>query len=93
MSDKVFCVKTQREGERLHRVPYPNELGQRIYEHVSQEGWQEWLAHSTMLVNEFRIDVSSRQGTEFLLKQAEEFFFGDGGERPPDFVDPSAQKD
>ena len=43
------------------------------------------FAHSTMLVNEFRVDVSSKQGTEFLLKQAEEFFFGEGGDLPPDF--------
>lgn len=85
MADTVFCVKTQKEGERLDRVPFPNALGQRIYESVSKEGWQLWIAHSTMLVNEYRIDVSSRQGTEFLLKQAEEFFFGEGSELPPDF--------
>lgn len=85
MSETVFCVKTQREGEKLPRPPFPNELGQRIYENISQEGWRLWIAHSTMLVNEFRIDVSSKQGTEFLLKQAEEFFFGEGSELPPDF--------
>ena len=85
MADTVFCVKTQKEGEKLDRVPFPNALGQRIYENVSKEGWQLWIAHSTMLVNEYRIDVSSRQGTEFLLKQAEEFFFGEGSELPPDF--------
>jgi len=85
MAETVFCVKTQKEGEKLDRPPFPNELGQRIYENVSKEGWQRWIAHSTMLVNEFRVDVSSRQGTEFLLKQAEEFFFGEGSELPPDY--------
>ena len=85
MAETVFCVKTQKEGEKLDRPPFPNELGQRIYENVSKEGWRLWIAHSTMLVNEFRIDVSSKQGTEFLLKQAEEFFFGEGSELPPDF--------
>lgn len=85
MSDTVFCVKTQREGERMDRQPYPNELGARLLENVSKDGWMLWIAHSTMLVNEYRLDVSSRQGTEFLLKQCEEFFFGEGGEAPPDF--------
>ena len=95
MSDTVFCVKTQRDGERMDRQPYPNALGERILASVSKDGWQLWLAHSTMLVNEYRIDVSSRQGTEFLLKQAEEFFFGEGGEAPPDFkpVDETAAGD
>ncbi len=84
-SETVFCVKTQREGEKLERQPFPNELGKRIHESVSKEGWAAWIAHSTMLINEFRIDLSSKQGTEFLLKQCEEFFFGEGSELPPDF--------
>lgn len=85
MSETVFDVKTQREGEKLARPPFKNELGQRIYESVSKEGWQLWIAHSTMLINEYRIDLSSKQGTEFLLKQCEEFFFGEGSAAPPDF--------
>ena len=85
MAETVFCVKTQREGERLDRVPFPNELGKRLYESVSKEGWQAWIAHSTMLINEFRVDLSSKQGTQFLLEQCEEFFFGEGSELPPDF--------
>lgn len=85
MSDTVFCVKTQREGERLARPPFPNELGQRILDSVSADGWGAWIVHSTMLINEFRIDLSSKQGTKFLLDQCEEFFFGEGSEAPPDF--------
>ncbi len=85
MAETVFCVKTKAEGEKLDRPPFPNELGERIFENVSKEGWSLWIAHSTMLINEYRIDVSSRQGTEFLLKQAEEFFFGEGSAAPPDY--------
>ncbi|MBZ0120439.1 MAG: oxidative damage protection protein [Sandaracinaceae bacterium] len=86
MSDKkVFDVKTKKEGEALERAPFPNELGQRILANISQEGWQLWLGHSTMLINEYRIDLASKQGREFLLKQCEEFFFGEGSELPPDF--------
>ena len=85
MAETVFCVKTDKDGEKLDRAPYPNELGQRILANISKEGWMLWIAHSTMLVNEFRVDVSSKQGTEFLLKQAEEFLFGDDAELPPDF--------
>jgi Fe-S cluster biosynthesis and repair protein YggX len=85
MAETVFCVKTQKEGEKLPRQPFPNELGKRIHESVSREGWQLWIAHSTMLINEYRVDVSSRQGTEFLLKQCEEFFFGEGSAVPAEF--------
>lgn len=85
----VQCVKLGREAEGLDRQPFPNELGKRIYESISKEAWKQWLAHSTMLVNEYRIDVSSKQGTEFLLKQADAFFFGDGGAQPEGYVPPS----
>lgn len=85
MAETVFCVKTKREGEKLARPPYPNELGQRIHESVSKEGWQLWIAHSTMLVNEYRLELSRPEAREFLLKQCEEFFFGEGSAAPPDF--------
>lgn len=86
MARLVHCAKLQKEAEGLDRPPYPNELGKRIFENVSKEAWKLWISHSTMLVNEYRIDVSSRTGTEFLLKQAEAFFFGDGGAKPEGFV-------
>jgi Fe-S cluster biosynthesis and repair protein YggX len=82
----VQCVKIGREAEGLDRQPFPNDLGKRIFESVSKEGWKLWLGHSTMLINEYRMDLSSRQGTEFLLKQCEEFFFGDGGAQPEGYV-------
>ena len=85
----VHCVKMGKDGEGLDRPPFKNELGQRIYENVSKEGWKAWLAHSTMLINEYRLDLSSKQGTEFLLKQADAFFFGDGGAKPEGYVPPS----
>src|SRR5690606_40062659 len=51
----VQCVVLGTEAEGLDYVPYPGELGQRIYEHVSKEGWQRWLRHQTMLINEYRL--------------------------------------
>lgn len=85
MSDKIFCVKLQREGEKLDRPPFANDLGQRIFDHVSKEGWQAWLGHSTMLINEFRMEIDQPRWRDYLLKQCEEFFFGEGSELPPDF--------
>lgn len=91
----VNCAKLGKEAEGLEKQPYPNELGKRIYESISKEAWQQWIAHSTMLVNEYRMDLASRQGTEFMLKQAEAFFFGDGGAQPEGYVPPTdaAKKD
>ena len=88
MSRTVNCIKLNREAEGLERVPYPGELGQRIFENVSKEAWQEWLRHQTMLINENRISPVDPRARKFLEEQMEQFFFGEGAETPPDYVPP-----
>lgn len=88
MSRSVNCVRLKREAEGLERKPYPGELGQRIYDNVSKEAWQEWLRHQTMLINENRISPVDPKARKFLEEQMELFFFGEGAELPPDYVPP-----
>jgi Fe-S cluster biosynthesis and repair protein YggX len=52
MARTVFCTYLKREAPGLERVPYPGELGRRIYDNISAPAWQEWLRHQTMLINE-----------------------------------------
>ena len=85
---KVYCVKLDKEAEGLNAVTYPGELGKRIYEQVSQEAWQMWLGHQTMLINEYRLTPIEPKAREFLEDEMEKFFFGGGSEKPKDFVDP-----
>lgn len=66
--------------------PFNNELGQRIFDTVSQQAWMEWVEFSKRIVNEYRLDLTSPQGQQILLEQAEQFFFGDGGKGPAEYV-------
>ena len=52
MSDKIQCVVLNRPAEPMASAPWPGELGQRILQEVSKEGWQQWLSRQTMLINE-----------------------------------------
>lgn len=88
MARMVHCVVLGREAEGLDRPPYPNELGQRIYDNVSQEAWQMWLNHQTMLVNEMRLNLMDPQAQQYLMQQMEAFFFGEGGDTPEGYVPP-----
>lgn len=90
MSRTVHCVKLGREAEGLDRPPYPGELGQRIFEQVSKEGWSEWLRHQTMLINENRLNPMDPKARRFLEEQMHAYFFGEGSEPPRDFTPPSA---
>ena len=48
MARIVQCVVLGTPAEGLDYAPYPGELGQRIYNEVSKEGWQRWVAHQTL---------------------------------------------
>ena len=85
MTRSVNCVLLGTESEGLDRPPYPGELGQRIFKNVSKLAWQRWLAHQTMLINEYRITPIEPKAREFLEQEMEKFFFGEGSERPPDY--------
>ena len=86
MSRTVNCVKLKKEAEGLDRMPYPGELGQKIFDNVSKEAWQQWLQHQTMLINEYRLSPMDPKARTFLEEQMEKFFFEEGdAELPPDF--------
>lgn len=88
MSRTVYCVFLKREAEGLDRVPYPGELGQRIYNNVSKEAWAQWLKHQTMLINEYRLSPIEPKARQFLVSEMEKFFFGGGSQAPAEYVPP-----
>ena len=91
MSRTVHCVKLQREAEVLAFAPWPGELGRRIYEQVSRQAWQDWLAHQTMLINENRLNPLDPKARAFLSEQMEKYFFSGGAEMPAGYVPPGAK--
>ena len=89
----VFCVKFQREMPGLDEAPFDNHpLGQRIYENVSKEAWKMWLEQMKMIMNEYRLNLGTQEAQEFLLKQMEDYFFGEGAALPPGYVPPQTEE-
>lgn len=82
----VKCVVLGREAEGLDYVPYPGELGRRVFENVSKEGWQRWLAHQTMLINEYRLTPIEPEARKFLEREMEKYFFGEGSDKPTGYT-------
>jgi Fe-S cluster biosynthesis and repair protein YggX len=91
MPRMVNCVKLGKELPGVMYKPFNNELGQKIFDNVSQEAWRMWLEHSKMIVNEYRVDLAGAQGQKLMLEQAEKYFFGEGAQLPPDYVAPQAK--
>jgi Fe-S cluster biosynthesis and repair protein YggX len=81
-------MKLLKELPGLDSAPYPGTLGDKIYNHISEEGWQMWLNHQTMLINEYRLSLVDPKAREFLLQEIQKFLFDGGGEKPAGFVEP-----
>lgn len=78
MSRTIYCIKLHTQTEGLDYLPYPGELGQRIYQSISKLAWEQWVNHQTMLINEYRLSTIDPQAREFLKKEMEKFLFGSG---------------
>jgi Fe-S cluster biosynthesis and repair protein YggX len=72
----------------LERPPYPGALGRRIYEEVSQQAWQQWLRHQTMLINEYRLSLIEPKARKFLEEEMEKFLFAGGAVKPEGYKPP-----
>ncbi|MCK6373182.1 oxidative damage protection protein [Zoogloea sp. 1C4] len=88
MARMVNCVKLGREAEGLDVPPLPGELGKRVFENVSKEGWQQWVRHQTMLINENRLNLMDARARKYLAEQMERYFFGGGADQVSGYVPP-----
>lgn len=76
----IHCVKLDKDLPGLLKPPFPKQLGQDIFEKVSHEAWELWLKESVRYINTYRVDLSSKQGQEFLVKQLRVWLNLDEGE-------------
>ena len=90
MARTVNCIKLGREAEGLDLPPYPGALGQRIFENVSKEAWQQWIRLQTMLINENRLNLMDARHRKYLAEQVEKHFFGGGADQIQGYVPPPA---
>ncbi len=86
MTRLIECSKLHKTAEGLNQPPLPGEFGQRIYENISHEAWTMWLEHQTMLINEYRLSMIDQKSRTFLMKEMENYLFGQGSDAPAGYV-------
>ncbi|MDM8547417.1 oxidative damage protection protein [Candidatus Venteria ishoeyi] len=89
MSRMVQCAKLGKEAEGLKFPPYPGDLGKKIYENISNEAWQQWVRHQTMLINEYRLSPVDPKARKMIEGEMEKFLFGEGAAAPEGFTPPA----
>ena len=78
MSRMITCTKLGKEAEGLDRPTWPGQLGQRIFDQISKQAWQDWLRQQTILINEYKLNPLDREHKKYLASQMEAYLFGDG---------------
>ena len=91
MSRTVFCQREQRETEGLDFVPWPGEMGRRVFAGIGKQAWAAWLAHQTMLINENRLSPLNPEHRAWIEREMEKFLFGAGAEAPAGYVPEAPQ--
>jgi Fe-S cluster biosynthesis and repair protein YggX len=89
MTRMVNCVRLKKEAEGLDRPTYPGDLGKRIFENVSKEGWQDWVKQQTILMNEYRLSPIDPKARKFLEEEMDKFFFGEGDSKIDNWTPPT----
>ncbi len=94
MTRMVNCVVLGTEAPGLERVPYPGELGQRIFQNVSVDGWRLWVERQTMIINENGLSTIDPTSLSLIEQHMLGFLFkeGDLGQQPSGFKAPGAKK-
>jgi Fe-S cluster biosynthesis and repair protein YggX len=54
---EIKCIRSGRLGQKMKLNPFDDEIGDFIVEHVSQEGWEDWIEMSIKVINELRLDL------------------------------------
>ena len=93
MAHMVFCVKLRRELPGLEKPPMAGELGQRIYDNISQRAWEMWQEHSRLLINHYGLNLADPDSREILRQEMIRFLFGDEDDKPPEGWTPEGDDD
>ena len=62
------------------------ELGQRIPDEVSAEGYELWKPHLTTIINHYGLNPADPEVRAMLRNEMESFFFGEGATQTADLT-------
>jgi Fe-S cluster biosynthesis and repair protein YggX len=86
MTKLIECKKLNESLPALEYAPLPGEMGLKIQETISAQAWAMWLSHQTMLINEYRLNLTERGSREFLQTEMKKFLFEGGSDKPQGYV-------
>ena len=70
MERLVHCVKLKKELPGLEKPPFKGEVGQKIFDHISQQAWDMWRNDMQIkVINEYRLNMGDKCDYDVLVEQ------------------------
>ncbi len=83
---EIPCIHCGKVAPEIEGVAYGGKLGEEIKKKICDPCWKEWMAQSTKIINEYRLNLREERAREFLKKQMRMFLNmpepGSAGEPP-----------
>lgn len=73
----VDCKKLGRNLPGMSEPPYRGDLGQKIFDTISQEAWNQWIAYQTKLINELKLKLFEKEARKTLEHHLNYFLFSE----------------
>ena len=74
MARTVLCSKFKKELPGLEKPPFSGDMGNKIYEKVSAEAWNQWNKDVQIKVlNEYRLNMGDPRDYKVLVDQMMRF--------------------
>lgn len=89
---QVICRKYGKEMDALSTPPFPGPAGEDIFNHVSQQAWEEWTTHQTRLINEKHLNMMDPSARKYLGEQREKFLNGSDFDQADGYVPENKEK-
>jgi Fe-S cluster biosynthesis and repair protein YggX len=67
------CQRCGLPNPRLEEPPFENALGTQIQQSICVNCWREWIAMSIKVINEYRLNLSTEQGSQVFDHHMKEF--------------------
>jgi Fe-S cluster biosynthesis and repair protein YggX len=65
----VKCIKLGQDLPGLAKAPFAGEMGQKIFDSVSQQAWDMWKDLQIKIINEYRLNMGDADDYQVLVEQ------------------------
>lgn len=70
----VYCLKFKQQLPGLQKPPFKGDVGQKIFDNVSEKAWLSWREDMQVkVINEYRLNLADRAHYEKLVEQMLKF--------------------